>query len=60
MDSCEKSGEDAQNYVVDLSWIALEADGVEMGYWGRNVNIELRAICNYQNEQWTLEKIDFQ
>ncbi len=60
MDSCEKSGEDAKNYAVDLVWIALEADGVEMGYWGRNVNIELRAICNYQNEQWTLEEIDFQ
>ena len=59
-DSWEKSGEDAKNYIVDLSWIALDADGVEMGYWGRNVNIELRAKYNYQNEQWTQEEIDFQ
>ena len=59
-DSWEKSGEDAQNYVVDLSWIALDAAGVEMGYWGRNVNIELRAKYSFQNEQWTQEEIDFQ
>ena len=59
-DSWEKSGEDAKNYVVDLNWIALDADGVEMGYWGRNVNIELRAKYSFQNEQWTQEEIDFQ
>lgn len=59
-DSWEKSGEDAKNYVVDLSWIALDADGVEMGYWGRNANIELRAKYNYQNEQWAREEIVFQ
>ena len=45
-EECEKSDFDEKNFVVDLNWVLMEGDNIELGYVGRFVNIELRATLN--------------
>jgi hypothetical protein len=63
-DFCElnskKSTFGDSNYMVDLSWIEIEPNKVIMGYWGRFVNIELRAIFVRNNLVWENENIYWQ
>ena len=47
-EECSRSGEDSKNFVVDLSWVALEDGQIELGYWGRFVNVELRVTLDDQ------------
>ncbi len=56
-EECSKSGEDSKNYVVDLSWVSLEDGQIELGYWGRFVNVELRVTLN---DQMNITDIYFQ
>ncbi|MHC1747306.1 MAG: hypothetical protein AB9856_02825 [Cellulosilyticaceae bacterium] len=61
---CKKNFENGkfaiQNYIVALEWISMEHNFIEMGYWGEYVNIELRAICKFENDKWKLEDIYYQ
>lgn len=45
-EECNKSGGDSKDYIVDLSWASLEDGQLELGYWGRYVNIELRVLLD--------------
>ena len=45
-EECEKSDLDEKNFVVDLNWVLVEGETIELGYVGRFVNIELRATLN--------------
>lgn len=44
------------------NWTKLEKDGnkIELEYWGRFVNIELRATCILDGAVWKVEDIYFQ
>ena len=63
-DFCElnskKSTFGDSNYMVDLAWIQIEPNKVVMGYWGKFVNIELRAIFIRNNLVWENEDIYWQ
>lgn len=50
-----------KNYLVSLEWITIEADSpiIVMGYWGKYVNIELRAIFE-KRKNWELVDIYYQ
>ena len=56
-EECSRSGEDSKNFVVDLSWVSLEDGQIELGYWGRFVNVELRVVLD---EQMNIKDIYFQ
>ena len=56
-EECKRSGEDSKNFLVDLSWVSLEDGQIEMGYWGRVVNVELRVALD---DQMNITDIYFQ
>ena len=56
----EGSNQDLKNYIVELSWVSLAENLVELGYWGKYVNIELRAICKCKAEHWDIDEIYYQ
>ncbi len=56
-EECSRSGEDSKSFVVDLSWEALEDGQIELGYWGRFVNVELRVTLD---DQMNITDIYFQ
>ena len=56
-EECNRSGEDSKNYVTDLSWVSLEDGQIEMGDWGRFVNVELRVSLD---DQMNITDIYFQ
>lgn len=56
-EKCNRSGEDSRNYVTDLSWVSLEDGQIELGYWGRFVNVELRVSVD---DQMNIADIYFQ
>ncbi len=56
-EECDRTGEDSKNYVVDLSWVSLEDRQIEIGYWGRFVNAELRVSLD---DQMNITDIYFQ
>ena len=47
-EACAGSESDSRNYIVDLSWISPEGDKIILGYVGRFVNVELRAVLDNQ------------
>lgn len=54
---------DAKNYEVSLAWIDFEDAGSQkavMGYWGKHVNLELRAVFLYTESEWQVEEIYWQ
>ena len=56
-EECDRYGEDSKNYVTDLYWVSLEDGQIEMGYWGRFVNVELRVSLD---DQMNITDIYFQ
>lgn len=60
IESYQESGDDIDNYILDMSWVELQDNKVCLGYWGRFVNIELRADFIFHNEKWEMEEIYFQ
>ena len=47
-EACAGSESDSRNYIVDLSWVSPEGDKIILGYVGRFVNVELRAVLDNQ------------
>ena len=47
-EACAGSEPDSRNYIVDLSWVSPEGDKIILGYVGRFVNVELRAVLDNQ------------
>ena len=43
--------------MTDLSWVSLEDGQIEVGYWGRFVNVELRVSLD---DQMNITDIYFQ
>lgn len=51
-----------KNYIVTLAWITVNggASTVEMGYWGKHVNVELRAVLEKRKDHWEMADIHYQ
>lgn len=60
IENFDRLNDDIKNYIVELSWVSLEENQVELGYWGKYVNAELRAICNYEDDHWMISEIYYQ
>lgn len=56
----EKSNHGIENYMVTLEWISVQEDSITMGYWGEHVNVELRAVIEYENGMWKQKEIYYQ
>lgn len=56
----EKSTYNIKNYIVDLAWIKIKNSTITLGYWGEYVNIELRAVCKFENAIWKVIDIYYQ
>jgi glycosylphosphatidylinositol transamidase (GPIT) subunit GPI8 len=56
----ERSTYNIKNYIVDLAWIKIKNNTITLGYWGEYVNIELRAICKFENLIWKIVDIYYQ
>lgn len=60
IENYEGSNQDIKNFIVELSWVSLEEDQIKLGYWGKYVNIELRAVCKCEAEHWEISEICYQ
>lgn len=60
MNNYQPERQNANNYKVGISWISIEEDRVEIGYWGEYVNIELRAVFAKKNGNWETIDIYYQ
>lgn len=54
--------QEMKNYIVTLEWISIEPDSqiIVMGYCGKYVNIELRAIFEKSEDNWETMDIYYQ
>ena len=60
IENYEGSNQNIKNFIVELSWVSLEENQIELGYWGKYANIELRAVCKCKAEHWEIRKICYQ
>ncbi|GIP53743.1 hypothetical protein [Paenibacillus vini] len=56
----EKSNYGIEKYMVTLEWISILENSITMGYWGEHVNVELRAVIEYENGMWKQKEIYYQ
>ncbi|WP_022753440.1 hypothetical protein [Butyrivibrio fibrisolvens] len=46
-----------ESWKVELSWLSVREGELFLAYWGVYMNVELRAVCKYQNDTWNITEI---
>ncbi len=60
IENYEESNQEIKTYIVELSWVSLEENHIELGYWGKYANVELRAVCKWEAKLWDISEIYYQ
>ena len=42
---------------VELVWLSTKEGELELAYWGVYMNIELTAVCKYQDGAWNVTEV---